>query len=123
MLAVPTVVGIVMLFTAIAIGDSPLPDIMNGSNYTPVMKGVVGSVWGLSALALFVLWRRRSDSVLDIWLMVVMCAWLADIGLSAVFNAGRFDLGFYAGRVYGLMAASFILVVLFEPRGLNRFRE
>ena len=27
-------------------------------------------------------------------------------------NAGRFDFGFYAGRIYGLAAASFVLVVL-----------
>jgi len=27
-------------------------------------------------------------------------------------NAGRFDLGFYAGRIFGLCAASFVLLVL-----------
>ena len=46
------------------------------------------------------------------WLMVVMCAWIFDIALSAVLNAGRFDLGFYAGRIYGLLAASFVLMML-----------
>jgi PAS domain S-box-containing protein len=44
--------------------------------------------------------------------MVVLCAWLFDMGLSAMFNATRFDLGFYAGRIYGLCAASFVLAVL-----------
>jgi PAS domain S-box-containing protein len=44
--------------------------------------------------------------------MVVLCAWIFEVGLSAVFNAGRFDLGFYAGRLYGLAAATFVLVVL-----------
>ena len=44
--------------------------------------------------------------------MVVMCAWLFDIALSAILNAARFDLGFYAGRIYGLCAASFVLAVL-----------
>jgi two-component system NtrC family sensor kinase len=39
------------------------------------------------------------------------------VGLSAVFNAGRFDLGFYAGRIYGLLAASFVLVVLLLEAG------
>jgi light-regulated signal transduction histidine kinase (bacteriophytochrome) len=58
------------------------------------------------------MWRRRPHSVLDLWLMVVMCAWLFDIALAAVLNAGRFDLGFYAGRIYGLLAASFVLIVL-----------
>jgi len=41
-----------------------------------------------------------------------MCAWLFDIALAAVLNAGRFDLGFYAGRLYGLAAATFVLLVL-----------
>ena len=50
--------------------------------------------------------------MLDLWLIVVMCAWLFDIALSAMFNAGRFDLGFYAGRIYGLAAASLVLIVL-----------
>ena len=49
--------------------------------------------------------------------MVVMCAWLFDIALAAVFNAGRFDLGFYAGRIYGLLAASFVLMVLLLENG------
>ena len=30
--------------------------------------------------------------------------------LSAMLNAGRFDLGFYAGRLYGLMAATLVLL-------------
>ena len=69
-------------------------------------------VWLLNLLALSCLSRRRPYSVLDLWLIVVMCAWLFDIALSAVFNAGRYDLGFYAGRIYGLLAASFVLIVL-----------
>ena len=58
------------------------------------------------------LWFRRPHSVIDVWLMVVMCAWLFDIALSAIVNVARFDLGFYAGRVYGLCAATFVLAVL-----------
>jgi len=93
-------------------GHALLPSIMLGNRYTPAMIFVVGGVWGLSVLALGALWTRRPHSVLDLWLMVVMCAWIFDIALSAVFNAGRFDLGFYAGRLYGLLAGSFVLIVL-----------
>src|SRR5438477_10012686 len=50
--------------------------------------------------------------------MVVLCAWVFDIGLAAVFNAGRYDLGFYAGRIYGLLAACFVLVVLLIENGM-----
>ena len=98
-------------------GQQSLPAIMQGNRYTPAMIGVVSSVWVLSLVALVVLWRRRPHTVLDLWLMVVMCAWVFDVALSAVFNAGRFDLGFYAGRIYGLLASSFVLLVLLLENG------
>ena len=109
------VCGLAFLATA---GEGLLPAIMRGDRYTPVTLGVVSSVWAMSLVALALLWRRRPHSVLDLWLMVVMCAWLFDIALAAVLNAGRFDLGFYAGRIYGLLAASFVLIVLLSENGL-----
>jgi hypothetical protein len=54
----------------------------------------------------------RPLRVVDLWLMLVMWIWLLDIALSAVIGSSRFDLGFYAGRVFGLLAASFLLVTL-----------
>jgi PAS domain S-box-containing protein len=89
-----------------------LPVLLSGGHYTPVMLGVVSTVWCLSFAALAMLWLRRPHSVLDIWLMVVLCAWLFDIALSAILNVARFDLGFYLGRIYGLCAASFVLAIL-----------
>ena len=103
------VCGLTLLSTT---GQESLPPIMQGNHYTPAAIGVISSVWALSIIALFFLWRRRPHTVLDVWLMVVMCAWIFDIALSAVLNAGRFDLGFYAGRIYGLLAASFVLTML-----------
>ncbi len=119
--AIITVLGTVGALTLLAAaGHAALPEIMAGNGYTPAMKFVVASVWTLSLAALLLLWWSRSPSVLDLWLMVVMCAWLFDIALSAVLNAGRFDLGFYAGRAYGLMAASFVLaMLLIEPSGIH----
>jgi signal transduction histidine kinase len=101
--------GLALLATA---GQALLPGIMEGNRYTAAMITVVSAVWALSLAALVVLWHRRPHSILDLWLMVVMCAWMFDIALAAVLNAGRFDLGFYAGRIYGLLAATFVLVVL-----------
>jgi PAS domain S-box-containing protein len=89
-----------------------LPTLLSEGRYTSVMIGVVSMVWCLSLAALLVLWFRRAYSVIDVWLMVVMCAWLFDIALSAIVNVARFDLGFYVGRIYGLCAASFVLAVL-----------
>jgi PAS domain S-box-containing protein len=89
-----------------------LPTLLSEGRHTPTMIGVVSVVWLLSLAALLVMWFRRPHSVIDIWIMVALCAWLLDIALSAIVNAGRFDLGFYAGRIYGLCAASFVLGVL-----------
>ena len=106
--------GLTLLATA---GHDSLPAIMQGHHYTPAMASVVTGTWLLSILSLVVLWRCRPHTVLDIWLMVVMSAWVFDIALAAVLNAGRFDLGFYAGRIYGLLAASFVLIVLLIENG------
>jgi signal transduction histidine kinase/CheY-like chemotaxis protein len=118
LVGVGTVVVAVSALTMLATaGQGWLPPIMRGNQYTPVMILVVSSTWALSLIALAVLWRQRPHTVLDLWLMVVMCAWLFDIALAAVLNAGRFDLGFYAGRIYGLLAASFVLMVLLIENG------
>jgi signal transduction histidine kinase/CheY-like chemotaxis protein len=122
-----TVVSILAIFAVVCAltllatsGGGLLPGIMEGDGYTPTMKFVISLVWGLSLAALFVLWRKKPHSIINLWLMIVMCAWLYDIALSAVLNAGRFDLGFYAGRAYGLLAASFVLAaLLLETNGLH----
>ena len=112
------VVATVACFTLLAtVGHDALPAIMAANHYTPTMTGVVSTVWLASLVALWLLWRRRVHTVLDLSLMVVMCAWLLDIALSAVFNAGRFDLGFYAGRIFGLLAASVVLGALLLENG------
>ena len=89
-----------------------LPILLSGGHYTPIMLGVVSTVWCLSLAALAALWLRRPHSVLDVWLMVVMSVWLFDIALSAILNVARFDLGFYLGRIYGLCASSLVLAIL-----------
>jgi signal transduction histidine kinase len=118
LLGVATASGLACVFALTATaGHGYLPEIMQGNRYTPVMIAVVSTVWLSSFLALAVLWMRRPHGLLDLWLMVVICAWIFDVGLSAVFNAGRFDLGFYGGRIYGLLAASYVLLVLLLETG------
>jgi PAS domain S-box-containing protein len=89
-----------------------LPILLSQGHFTQTMTSVVASLWLLSFIALLVLWSRRPHSVIDVWLMVVLCAWLFDITLAAMLNPARFDLGFYAARIYSLCAASFLLGVL-----------
>ena len=88
--------------------------------WLPALVLSVCSVWMLSLAALVVLWSRRPHLVIDIWLMVVLCTWLFDIVLTTIVNSARFDLGYYAGRVYGLCAASVVLDDLSELGGLTK---
>lgn len=118
--AVGTVVAAVVACTLLVTqGQTLLPTVMAGSNYGASQTAVISVVWLLSLVALVVLWRRKPRSVLDLWLMVVICAWLLDMALGAVLNNARYDLGWYSGRIYGLLAATFILsVLLLEARSL-----
>ncbi|MHA6844817.1 GGDEF domain-containing protein [Ralstonia syzygii] len=93
-------------------GENWLPAIMAANRYTSVMWMVAGTTWCFCVVALAVLWRSKPHLTIDIWLMVVLCVWICDVALSAVFNHGRYDLGFYVGRIFGLSGASFILLLL-----------
>src|SRR5215467_2337076 len=55
----------------------------------------------------------------EVWAFIpVYESWLIIIdAITAVFNSGRFDLGWYMGRTYGLAAVSFVLVMLLIENG------
>jgi PAS domain S-box-containing protein len=106
------IVAMVVIAWIVTAQHDLLPVLLRDGRYTTTMIGVVSFVWSLSFAALITLWFRKPHTVIDVWLMVTMCAWLFDIALSAIVNVARYDLGFYVGRLYGLGAASFVLVVL-----------
>jgi PAS domain S-box-containing protein len=107
---VAVVCGLTVLATA---GMDWLPILIQNGNFSRLISsGTSPLLWILSLTALVALRLRNKPTVLDLWLMVVMCVWLLDIALSAVISSARYDLGWYAGRSYGLLAASFVLAVL-----------
>lgn len=93
-------------------GHAYIPTFLNGDRTTDIGRMFLFGVWALSLLALVAVWKTKPHTVLDVWLLVVMCVWLFDIALAALFNTGRYDLGWYVGRIYGLLAASFLLIGL-----------
>jgi signal transduction histidine kinase len=72
---------------------------------------VGGCLTLLIVVALVVLWIRWR-SVLDLWLMVVMCTYLIEINLISFPVAIRYSMGWYAGRVFGVVSSSLVLFVL-----------
>jgi len=65
----------------------------------------------VSVVALVSLWVRRR-SVLDLWLMVVMCAYVIEICLISFPVPARYSVGWYGGRIFGLLSGSLVLFVL-----------
>jgi signal transduction histidine kinase len=99
----------VFLVTA---GDALLPRIsLDRVRFSTLWLYYAGCLALLSVLALIVLWIRRR-SVLDLWLMVVMCAYVIEITLIAFPVPARFTFGWYAGRVFGFLSGSLLLFVL-----------
>ncbi|MEN6542227.1 MASE4 domain-containing protein [Parvibaculum sp.] len=98
-------------------GSRFLPEIMSGNVDTDRKVLVAVAVWALSLAALALLWRRTQHTLLDMWLMVIMCIWIFDVALAAVLNHGRYDVGWYMGRVYGLVTAGVVLLALLIENG------
>ena len=94
-------------------GIAPLPRIMaNRSAFVPEWPYVVGApIVVLCAIALGVLWVRRR-SVLDLFLMVVLCAYIIEVPPHYYPFPARFSTGWYAVRVTSLISSSIVLTVL-----------
>jgi len=80
-------------------------------HFSTVWLYVAGCLALLIVVALTVLWIRRR-SLLDLWLMVVMWAYLIEIYLISFPDPVRYSIGWYAGRVFGLVSGSLVLFVL-----------
>src|SRR5215216_638743 len=95
------------------VGDAVLPRIMlDEYRFVPEWPYVVGApIAALCTLALVVLWFRRR-SILDLFLMVVLCAYLIEVPPHYYPVPGRFSTGWYAVRVTSLLSSSIVLVVL-----------
>jgi signal transduction histidine kinase len=93
-------------------GGALLPRMMlDPVRLSPLWLYAAGCLVLLSVFALIVLWIRRR-SVLDLWLMVVMCAYVTEICLISFPIPVRFSIGWYAGRVCGFLSGSLLLFVL-----------
>jgi len=113
-----SVAGVCILVTTVFV--ELLPPLLTGNDYSQALRErvVARYAYTVAIATPFILWyRTRARTVLDLWLAVVMVAWVLDFVLSAVITSERYDFGWYAGRLYGLMAASFVLGALLMETG------
>jgi signal transduction histidine kinase len=103
------VCAVTVLVTA---GDAYLPRIsLDRIHFSTLWLYVASCLILWSVLALILLWIRRR-SVLDLWLMVVICAYAIEIYLVSFPGLARFSAGWYAGRIFGFVSGSLVLFVL-----------
>ncbi len=77
-----------------------------------------GTAWTVTVICLAVLFvKTRARRVLDLWLCVVLFAWVLDISLGGLFGRHEQQMGWYAGRIYGLLAASLVLAAMLLETG------
>jgi signal transduction histidine kinase len=97
----------------IVTNDEALPRFMRDTKHVSALwQFIPATAVGLYATGLVVLWTRQR-SVLDLWLMVVLCTLLIEIILLSYISSGlRLSVGWWAGRLYGFISASIVLLVL-----------
>jgi PAS domain S-box-containing protein len=108
-------VGLAAAFISITLtrGHVLLPKLMLDGKFQPTLIIILATIYVLCVSSILILIKKRSlHTALDIWMIVILCAWTFDISLSAVLNEARFDFGYYAGRLYGVFAAALILAIL-----------
>ncbi len=108
-----TTAGAIVIATLCLNFDSILPPIMlDPSRFVPEWPWVVGApIIVLCTTALLTLWFRRR-SILDLFLMVVLCAYIVEIPPHYYPFPARFSTGWYAVRITSLISSSIVLVVL-----------
>jgi signal transduction histidine kinase len=96
---------------ALLAAEDKLPRIfLDRRTFAPLVPYVALFDALVCGIALFLLWVRQR-SVLGQWLMIAIFATLLE-QVMQLFAAGRFDVGWYSVRVFGLIASTVVLLVL-----------
>lgn len=107
------VVAAVGGMTWLAVGHGELlPEFMVDRQETSALWDYVpGTAAALCVVAAGLVWLRRR-TVLGLWLTVALFAWFVESLLLGFVSSGRLSVGWWAGRLYGLLSASVVLMVL-----------
>jgi len=109
--AVALAVGLTLIAT---LGQSMLPSVMvDDTQWSPARMVLLQStiILPLLVAAMVMMWRKRKQSILDLWLCVALWAWLLEYLLIAL-TSTRYGVYWYTGRVFGLLSGTLVLLVL-----------
>jgi uncharacterized membrane protein len=112
-LSVAIVVSIVGALTWLVTAGEPFMPYLysDGIRLAPMGRYVTAIDLATSLAALALMWRR-CNSILDLWLIVAVCALIAELAIVASFFVARFSLPFYVGRFFSITVSTVLLVLL-----------
>ena len=112
-LSVAMTAGLVSAVALICVaGEALLPRVVLDSLHLSPLWPYAGAPVALLSLSALILLWTRGRSLLDLWLMVVMCLYTIEIPLSYYPTPFRFSIGWYAVRVIGFLSSTLVLTVL-----------
>ena len=95
------IIVVCALTSAVTAGHDFMPRLLDGNTILPLGHYANGMIALTNVLALLLLWSR-GKSVLDLWLMVAVCALIMETTMVAFLVTSRFSVGFYANRLISL---------------------
>jgi signal transduction histidine kinase len=98
-------------------GQDWLPAIGTGRQYNTAALVSIDALIAFSLVALLLLAHRRPYKILDLWLSIVMFAWLCSVALGAAIGTIRYDIGYDVSRIFAVLASTFILIMLLSQIG------
>ncbi len=109
-----TVIAVVCFLTWESIGAGKLlpPLFADAVHITRFAQALAVAWLVLSAAAVALLAARPQKSVLDLWLIVVLWAWMLEGIFFVLLVPIRYSLAFYVSRFFSLVTASVILLLL-----------
>jgi signal transduction histidine kinase len=107
------VVGLVCVLTWIVTAKEQFLPVLftDATSFSPLTTYANGADLFLSALALVLLWKR-GRSILDMWVSVTLCVFLAELVINTLFISSRFTLGWYSVRVFSVLVTTIVMILM-----------
>jgi signal transduction histidine kinase len=93
-------------------GENFMPRLFSDDRtYVSLTHYIAGLLVLMAMVVLLLIWTNRS-SALDLWVIVVMCMLISEMGLVAFGVTARFYLGWYVSRTLGVALSVVVLIAL-----------
>jgi signal transduction histidine kinase len=115
-LSVAIVIGLACAVTLlVTAGERLLPVVfLDPINLAPLARYILALNALICGTALLLLWRKRPRSALDMWVMVVTLALIAELVTNSILISARFTFGWYVSRLFAIGTSTIVLAALLQ---------